>query len=519
MALDKADLVLHEGVVFGQPESDSVAIFDGSILAHGKFSELKATVGPRTHLLKMGGRTVIPGFIDSHLHFMEGAAASTGLSVWKFRTLTDLLSELRVSGGKTPPGNWLRAFGCDESLLREGRGPTREELDQAVPKNPLRLRHSTLHASWLNSRAIAALGIESPGFKNPEGAQVIKDATGKSIGLVVGMEEWITAKLPLVTAAETEARARNFSRELAAAGVTAFTDATARNDAAQVELFAKLVSSRAICQRTSVMLGGGNLNSIAAASAAARSAGISIAGAKFIPRGGYETNALAREVRYAAAAGLDCAFHATEVEELDSALDAIEATLQELAPERAQMVSFRIEHGAMIPPNFVERIRLSKAWVVSNPGFTYYRGAKYATEPGLIPFLYRLKSLRDEGIRLAAGTDAPVTPSKPLVAITSAMTRVALEGYPMNPAEKLDLHQAFAMFTTSAAQLLGLFAGAIEAGRLADLVILGKDPLTVKAGELMNIPVDVTLVGGRIVYERGRPAVAHSDSADLHSGQ
>ena len=120
---------------------------------------------------------------------------------------------------------------------------------------------------------------------------------------------------------------------------------------------------------------------------------------------------------------------------------------------------------------------------------------------------------------MAAGTDAPVTPSKPLVAIASAMTRVALEGYPMNPAEKLDLPQAFAMFTTSASQLAGLFAGAIETGRLADLVILGKDPLTVKPAELMNIPVDVTLVGGRIVYERGRPAVAHSDSADLHSGQ
>ena len=78
MALDKADLVLHEGIVFGHPESDSVAIFDGSILAHGKFAELKSMVGPRTHLLKMAGRTVIPGFIDSHLHFMEAAADLVG---------------------------------------------------------------------------------------------------------------------------------------------------------------------------------------------------------------------------------------------------------------------------------------------------------------------------------------------------------------------------------------------------------------------------------------------------------
>ncbi|HVN29898.1 MAG TPA: amidohydrolase family protein [Candidatus Binataceae bacterium] len=518
MAIDKADLVLHEGIVFGHPESDSVAIIDGEILAHGKFAELKSMVGPRTHLLKMAGRTVIPGFIDSHLHFMEGAAASTGLTI-KSRTINDLLPELRVAAAKTPPGNWLRAFGCDEALMRDGRGPTREELDQAVPKNPLRLRHSTLHGSWLNSRAIAAFGLENPDFKPPDGAMVFTDATGQATGLVVGMEEWITSRLPLVTAAETEARARIYSRDLAAAGVTAFTDTSPRNDAAQVELFGKLSASRSICQRIGVMIGFEHLKSVPEASAAGRATGISIAGAKFIPRGAYEAKALAREVRYAVSMNLDCAFHATEVEELDAALGAIEATQQELGPENADRVAFRIEHGGLIPPNFLSWLRATKAWVVSNPGFIYYRGVKYAGEPGLIPYLYRLKTLREEGIPLAAGSDAPVTPAKPLAAISAAMTRTALEGYSLSPIEKLDLQQAFALFTTSAARLARLRAGAIEPGKLADLVILAKDPVAAKPAELMNVPVDITLVGGRIVYERGRPTIAHSDSADLHSGQ
>jgi len=518
MAIDKADLVLHEGIVFGHPESDSVAILEGEILAHGKFAELKSAVGPRTHLLKMAGRTVIPGFIDSHLHFMEGAAASTGLTI-KSRTINDLLAELRVAAGKTPPGNWLRAFGCDEALMRDGRGPTREELDQAVPKNPLRIRHSTLHGSWLNSRAINALGLENPAFKNPPGSLIVKDATGQATGLVVGMEEWITSKLPLVTAAETEARARIYSRDLAAAGVTAFTDASPRNDAAQVELFGKLAASRSICQRIGVMIGYEHLKTVPQALAVARTAGIGIAGAKFIPRGAYEAKALAREVRYAVSMNLDCAFHVTEVEELDAALGAIEATQQELGPDNIDRVAFRIEHGGLIPPNFLSWLRTTKAWVVSNPGFIYYRGVKYAGEPGLIPYLYRLRTLRDEGIPLAAGSDAPVSPSKPLVAISAAMTRTALEGYTLSPIEKLDLQQAFAMFTTSAARLARLHAGAIEPGRLADLVILAKDPVTSKPADLMNVPVDITLVGGRIVFERGRPTIAHSDSAELHSGQ
>lgn len=514
MALEKADLVLHEGVVFGHPESDSVAISDGSILAHGKFADLKALVGPRTHLLKLAGRTVAPGFIDSHLHFLEAAAAATGLSVWKCRTISDLLAELRVAAGKTPPGNWLRAFGCDEALLRDGRGPSREELDQAVPKNPLRLRHSTLHASWLNSRAIAALGLEDPEFQAPQGSLIVRNPSGKPNGLVVGMEELITSHLPLVTAAEIEARARILSRELAAAGITAFTDATARNDAGQIELFAKLAASRAIAQRMGAMIGGTHLDSLPKASELARSAGIRLAAAKFLPHGEYEVTAIARAVRYARSVGLDCAFHATEVEELDTALRSVEAAMESEQPSTARI---RIEHGGLIPPDHVDRIKQLGAWVVSNPGFVYYRGAKYAAEPGLLPYLYRLKTLRDAGIAVAAGTDAPVTPARPLVAIAAAVSRVAFEGYEIELRERIDPREAFALFTTHAARLAHLNAGEIEPGKLADLAVLSKDPLAVRPADLMNITVDITLVGGHVIYERGRPAVAHSASADLLS--
>ncbi len=516
MALEKADLVLHEGGVFAHPESDSVAISEGLILAHGKFAELKGLVGPRTHLLKLAGRTVVPGFIDSHLHFLEAAAAATGLSVWKCRAVSDLLAELRVAAGKTPPGNWLRAFGCDEALLRDGRGPSREELDQAVPKNPLRLRHSTLHASWLNSRAIAALGIEHPEFQLPPGALVVRDAAGKPTGLVVGMEELITSRLPLVTAAETEARARILSRELAAAGVTAFTDTTARNDAGQIELFAKLVTSRAIAQRMGAMIGGTHLDCVPKASEIARNAGIRLAGAKFLPHGQYDVTMLAREIRYATSVGLDCAFHATEVEELDSALAAVEAALGG-AGDPASGARIRIEHGGLIQPDHVARVRQSGAWVVTNPGFVYYRGAKYAAEPGLLPYLYRVKTLREAGIPLAAGTDAPVTPARPLVAIAAAASRVAFEGYEIELRERVEVRDAFALFTSDAAKLAHLNAGAIEPGKLADLVVLSKDPLAVRPTDLMNLTVDITLVGGHVIYERGRPAVANSASADLLS--
>ncbi|MGB9380266.1 amidohydrolase family protein, partial [Candidatus Binatus sp.] len=169
----KADLVLHQGLVLGHPGSDSVAISGGLIVAHGTFAELKPLVGPRTHLIKLAGRTVAPGFIDSHIHFREAAAAATGISVQRCRTVGDLLADLRLAAGKTPPGNWMRAFGCDEALMLDHRGPTRAELDNSLPKNPLRLRHQTLHATWLNSRAIALLGLEAPDFTPPYGANMV----------------------------------------------------------------------------------------------------------------------------------------------------------------------------------------------------------------------------------------------------------------------------------------------------------------------------------------------------------
>jgi predicted amidohydrolase YtcJ len=512
----KADLVLHEGVVLGHPGSDSVALGGGVITAHGSFSELKAVVGPRTHLIKLAGRVVAPGLIDSHLHFQEAAAVAIGISVQRCQTIGDLLADLRVAAGRTPPGNWLRAFGCDETLLTEKRGPTRAELDLAIPKNPIRLRHQTLHASWLNSRAIALFGIEAKEFVVPEGATVYADAVGKPTGLVVGMEEWITRHLPIVTKAEAEARTRGMSRELAAAGVTAFTDATVRNGAPEMESFARYVQSGAICQRVGVMIGAPYLDSAEQAAALAHAAGIRLAGAKFMPHAGYDGEAMVAATARAAGFGLDCAYHVTEVEELEEALCAIEAVKPTLA--EAQVPIFRIEHGGMIPPNYIDRITGSGAWVVTNPGFIHFRGAKYLDDPGMIPHLYRGESLRRAAIRLAGGTDAPVTPARPLAAIAAAIPRTTLGGKELAPNEKMSSAEAFAMFTRSGARLARLKAGAIEEDFLADLIVLPRDPSALKPADLMNTAVDLTIVGGRVIYERGRPAVANSDSADLHSG-
>lgn len=513
--MEKADLVLHEGQILGCPESDSIAVAAGAIVACGPFSDLKTVVGPQTHLIRLAGRTVAPGFIDSHLHFLEAAAAVTGVSMWRCRTIEDLLADLRVAASKTPPGNWLRAFGCDESLIRERRGPTLQELDQAVPRNPLRLRHQTLHASWLNSRALKQLKLDSPDFKATPGAFIERDGEGRPTGLVAGMEEWIGAGLPLVTAAELESRARTLSRELAAAGVTAFTDATVKNGPDEVKLFARFAQSGAIGQRIGLMVGARHLETAEQMAALAGQAGVRLAGIKFMPGGSHGPGAIARRVATALARGFDCAFHVTEVEELEWALSAVETARGSFGDPGAAVC--RIEHGGLIPPDYVERLAAVGAWVVTNPGFIYYRGEKYAGEPGLASSLYRARSLVAAGISLAGATDAPVTPARPLAAVAAAITRTSIEGRELAPDEALATPDALALFTVAGARLGRLQAGAIAIGQLADLIVLPKSPLGLSPAELLNLPVDITVIGGRVVYERGRPAFANSASAELHS--
>ena len=515
MGSEKADLVLHDGCVLGHPESDSVAINAGRIVAHGRYGELKSHIGPRTHMVRLGGRVLAPGFIDCHQHFLEGATVAAGLSIVRCRTIGDLLADLRVAAAKTPPGNWLRAFGCDEALLRERRSPTRDELDKAVPKNPLRLRHQTLHASWLNSRAIAALGLESDQFVPPEGAQVPRDATGRLSGLIVGMEEWLSARLPRVTAAEMESRARSYSRELAANGITAFTDATVRNGPQEVAVFARLVVSGSIKQRVSLMVGPQYLKAIGALRKAAAASGMQIVGVKFMDIARWEPERVTQTVIETLGQDADCAFHVTEIDELDAVVRACRRAWSQVAHQPVKQL--RIEHGGLIPPEYPEQIAAVGAWVVTNPSFLYYRGAKYAAEPGLVPYLYRVRSLWEAGIKLAAGTDAPVTPAKPLYAIAAAVARVSMEGYELAPSEALSIDEAFALFTRAAAHLSRLPAGEITPGALADLIVLPTDPTKLQPVELMNLAVETTIVGGQIIYERGRPLSVQAAALPLFS--
>jgi predicted amidohydrolase YtcJ len=331
------------------------------------------------------------------------------------------------------------------------------------------------------------------------------------------MDEWISQRLPRVTPAELEARTRVYSRELAAAGITTFTDATVRNGPEDVATFALLSAKGAIGQRIGVMIGQNQVDAINISRQAAEAAGFRLSGVKFMDLARWEPAPLARRVGRALSTGLDVAFHVTEVEELEAAITAIKASRREVNPRTLESTVCRIEHGGLIPDDYLQRLAALGVWVVTNPGFIHYRGPKYTTDPGLVPYLYRARSLLDASVQIAGATDAPVTPAKPFNAIAAAMNRLSMDGEELAPAESISFNEAFDLFTRSAARLSRLGAGEIATGYLADLIVVAADPANLTAAEIQTLAVDLTIVNGRVIYERGRPAVAQSDIANLYS--
>ncbi len=481
----------------------------GRIAALGRSHELIAAIGGNGRAVELRGATVLPGFVDPHLHLLEAASLEAKLDLRGLKRLRQVLSALEAYASQLPRGTWVRAFGLDEALLEERRGPTRAELDAAVPDKPLRLRHQTLHASWLNSCAIERLGLDDPSIPLPTGACVFRDHHGRATGLVVGLEKWISQRIPKVSADELEWRAKAFSKRLAEVGVTAIADAGAHNGLDEVRLFARLVKQGIIRQRVSLMLGADYVEQAPEAAKVAAESGLRLDWVKFMPTSDTQPQRWASVLRRVRALGLGAAFHVTELEEMEAVLTTIELARTEASIRQNGLASLRLEHASLVAPNYLRRIARSGAWIVANPGFLYYRGAKYRQEPGLLPYLFPLKTLSNEGIPIAAASDCPVIPSNPLVGIASACLRETQDGEPVSYDQRLSVREAYSLFTEQAAKVLGIEAGIIASGKLADLVVFSKDPTLLSPKELLKLKPEMTIIGGDLVYQResrGKPS-------------
>ena len=476
------------------PAPGAVACAGGRIVAVGSPEDCARRL-PAGHR-RIGARAsaLLPGFVDAHVHILAAAAADAGpdVSPGAITSIAELLELLREAAARTPPGGWVRAAGYEETMLAEGRHPTRGELDGAAPDHPVRLIQRGGHAEVLNSPALALVGIDET-TPEPPGAffgRSLED--GRLDGLLLDMADAIEAAMPPPDPAEVEAHVRAWARARAAEGVTTLVDAGVRNGPAEWATFERLLAAGAIPQRVVAMESADALGALPGEGAAGRL----LRGETKLQPAAFEGEQpdeadLAARVRTVLEAGRRIAVHAPTVQSVAASLAAFRAA--------AAPPGQRIEHAPLLPPELVEEIVSQGAAVVAQPGLLGEVGERYRRllDAAQRERLHPWRSLLDAGGALAFSSDAPISRASPLEAVAAASTERPAD---LAPGEAITPLEALHAWTAGAADVAGLAdRGGLREGALADLVLidgpLEQDPASAR--------VRLTVIGGEVAFEAG----------------
>ena len=477
-----------------RPAPGAVACANGRIVAVGTPEECARRLPAAHRRIEAREATLLPGFVDAHVHVLAAAAAEAGPDVTprSVANIPELLEALAEAAARTPPGRWVRAAGYEELMLAEGRPPTRAELDRAVPAHPVRLIQRSGHAEVLNSRALALVGIDE---STPEPAGAVFGRSlddGRLDGLLIGTADAIEAAMPPPDPAAVEAQVRRWAHARAAEGVTTLVDAGVRNGPAEWATFERLLTAGAIPQRVVSMESVDALGTLPAEAAAGRL----LRGETKLQPATFEGEApdagpLEAGVRAAVEAGRRVAMHAPTEPAVAASLAAFRATG---APPGQ-----RIEHAPLLTPQLIEEIVALGAVVVPQPGLLNEVGGRYRQllDAEQRERLHPWRALLDAGGALAFSSDAPISRASALEAVAAA----SLDRPPdLAPGQAIAPLEALRAWTAGAADAAELEdRGRLREGALADLVLvdgpLERDPASAR--------VRLTVIGGEVAFEAG----------------
>jgi predicted amidohydrolase YtcJ len=483
---------------------DAVLVRDGVIEAVAAERDLAGRARElRAEGLDLGGRTLLPAFIDAHLHVLGYAArlVSVDCSPAAVGSIGDIQEAVRRRARALPPGAWVRAAGYDELALAERRHPTRWELDAASEGHPVRLLHRSGHACVLNSPAMLAAGIDGATPEPPGGYMERDLQTGEPTGLLIEMGELVDRALPPLSPAELRAAVAEANGRLLAFGVAWVGDATHTNGRPEWGLLEGLIAERALTVGVTMMEGYDHVGELPLEAAGGR---LRRGPVKVMPKElEHEFHPprpeLASLLRRITASGRSAAVHAVTRGGLDTVIGAFE--------DLGQGAGHRIEHCGVCSAAQADRIARLGLSVVTQPGFLHENGDLIAARLAARDRddVYPLRRLLERGVLVAGSSDAPVVEPDPLSGLRGAVTRRSRGGKELAPGEAITPAAALALYTSAAAEVMGLARerGRIEPGLAADLVVLDQDP-TAPDANWDGLTVETTIVGGRVVFERGR---------------
>ncbi len=530
------DLIVINGRVetmdAGNRVVQAVGIKDGRIAALGTNEEAIAGRHSRTVVIDAKGKAVLPGFIEPHNHMV---GYSTNLLEVDVRTppnrnISDIVDRLRERASITPPGDWIRGRGYDDTGLQDMRHPTRNDLDAASTEHPIAIVHNSGHMLAANSTALEKAGIhdETP---DPAGGRIGRfPASGEPDGMLYETAQGLVHQLlPTYTEGDVRTGFVQAQDEYLRRGITTIHDASVSNargvdimhtyHQAQREGFLKFRVNMFIQweylkdSNFAWQTGGGD-------------EWVRVAGCKIVSDGSiqgitaalrepyhcnpneqgwliYEQDELNDIVMTLHQRGYQIATHANGDAAIDAILAAYENALRAVPKVDHR---FRIEHCQVCVPEHISKMR--DLGVIPNffPNHVYYFGDRHRDRflgPDRVTHLDPIGSAIQAGIRPLLHSDCPVTPVNPLFCIQNAIARVTSSGKVLTEVERVATREAISMMTVNAAY--GAFEenvkGSLEIGKLGDLVVLNHDPFQEAAHELGQIESAATVVGGQVMYQ------------------
>ena len=534
------DLVLINGKVLTMDNRSSVvealAVLDGKILATGSNASVKSIIGTRTRVLDLAGKTVVPGLIDTHAHFKAAGLSEYVVSMSRAKTVAEALDAIKTFAAKKKPGEWIVGGAWHPpSQLAEKRYLTKQEIDSVAPNNPVYLR-TVGHFSMANGLALQMAGVDK-GTPNPSGGSFEKDASGELTGVLVETAIDRVEKAVPPWSEDDEVRQFKIAEGvLNSFGITSVVEGA--TEARDIRTLQKIAVSGEATLRAGLMFRPEPPADMSAWEAIMSGNGASsgfgddwlkFAGIKIFYDGGMTLKtALTRDV-------------------YPDSHDDYHGIAQQTPERLKQLVSICNRYNWRVGVHVVGDLRY-------RPSTRCVRGrgqGKVDPRPALHPHPCKLDQARTDGARpqagsphrfservhvgqgrdrralpwasdcgpcrahktliekmgidsLGAGTDFPVNPINPLLNMYIMVTRKDPNGNVYGASEAISREQALRLYTSAAAHYTFEEGrkGTLEPGKLADLVVLSADYLTVPEDQIKDIKADATIVGGKVVFQR-----------------
>jgi len=527
---ENPDIILYNANIITvnskQPKAEAIAIINDKIVAIGNNDSILRLASGFTKKINIEGKTITPGFIDSHSH-----PASSGRSHLRnvdcdLRSIEEIKSAIYERTKITPTGEWVSGFKYDDTKTKEKRFINNKDLDKVSPNHPVYISHRGGHTGYVNSLALSLAKIDK-NTSNPDGGHIEKDPiSGELTGRLLERATYAVENLipNEFTRADYQEGAKVISEMMSKTGITSVTDAG--TGSRSLQSYKDAHDNGELRTRIYCMIRGyafdeinqsgektgygdkwvkvGALKLACDGSISERTARLS---EPYIGRPndyGIIVNTEEQLYKQAIKAHKEdwqIGIHANGDIGIDIALNVYERLQKENYKKDPR---FRLEHCTVINDKLIKRIKALNAIPTPFSTYVYWHGEKmkeYGKDR--LENMFAVKSFLDAGINVTQTSDYPPGPFEPMMAIQSSVTRTDYNGEIWGPSQKISVEEAIKVGTINGAyaSFEENIKGSLEVGKLADLVILDKNPTIVDPMTIIDIPIQRTMVGGKWSYE------------------